>query len=526
MTDVAAPVARLAAARTWAVPLPRLRHVWVLATLVATFPANACTPTAMIDLGWTLRSGEWMLANGALLRADPFTSAPKLLPQVDAQWLAQVVYYGLYTTGGLELVIAGTALAATLAYGLVLAAAAERGRRLRLACGLTLGAYALGFTNLGARAQTLAYPLFGLFILALARYERLRRTRLLWALPPAMLLWANLHGSWPLGLVLLACAVLGRAIEQRTARVDRALLGALAGASAAALLTPFGADLFQYLLRIGGSVVVREVVSEWTPTSLASGLGAPFFGSLALLGVAALLSPARLSVGECLALAVFGSLALSSGRAITWWGLLLAPGLARLLAGLLPAAGPRRPAREAPALNAALSALLLGLAAGSLPWLKGANPLVPDALRPLVRKEMPAAVADYLRTAAVPGPLFNNGDWGGYFDWAVWPAHQAWVDGRVELYPAWVWADYVSITYPSAEWEALLLRHGFQSLVLSKEQNADLLAEVRARPDAWRPTYEDAQAAVFVRADGADLVPGQRLANAGPTPPSAGASVP
>ena len=40
--------------------------------------------------------------------------------------------------------------------------------------------------------------------------------------------------------------------------------------------------------------------------------------------------------------------------------------------------------------------------------------------------------------------------WGGYLEWATWPKHVVFVDGRFELHPSQVWFDYLDIVFPSA----------------------------------------------------------------------------
>jgi hypothetical protein len=197
-------------------PLVRLKHIWVLATLAAAFAAPASAPVTLVDLAWTLKSGEWMVAHQRLLEGDPFTTAPHMAQQPDAQWLAQLVYYGLFRAGGLELVTVGTALAVATAFGLVLLACRAAGGGLRLSCACTLAAFGLAVTNVDSRPQTLAYPLFALFLLVLTRAQwRGRPGRSGWLLPLAMVVWANVHGSFPLGLALVGAALAAGALCAR-----------------------------------------------------------------------------------------------------------------------------------------------------------------------------------------------------------------------------------------------------------------------------------------------------------------------
>jgi hypothetical protein len=95
--------------------------------------------------------------------------------------------------------------------------------------------------------------------------------------------------------------------------------------------------------------------------------------------------------------------------------------------------------------------------------------------------------------------MFNNQGWGGYLEWAAWPRHQVFLDGRIELHPPQVWFDYLDVVFPSARWRALLEQYDVTYLVLSKVEQKDLIDDLHSDP-AWRLDYEDDQAVVFSRA--------------------------
>src|SRR5437899_10320392 len=114
------------------------------------------------------------------------------------------------------MVITGTAVVVATTYALLLAAAVTASGHLRLSCVVVLIAYVLGASNLSPRPQTLAYPLFALFLLAVMRSEWRKDHRLLLLLPPATALWANLHGSFFTGFVLLGCAMAARVLTTRS----------------------------------------------------------------------------------------------------------------------------------------------------------------------------------------------------------------------------------------------------------------------------------------------------------------------
>jgi hypothetical protein len=265
------------------------------------------------------------------------------------------------------------------------------------------------------------------------------------------------------------------------------------------MLNPYGPGALVYVATISNNPIIRDYVTEWAPTTVSWHEGIFFFASVVVLGSLMLRSRLRLTAVEVLALLAFGYLALSAVRVIVWWSFLIAPILARMLGSVLPNR-PQRVARDHPVINALIIAGIVIVAGFSLPWTKTWVPFLPTAKQPMLAEETPLRLAEYLQTHDPPasGNMLNSQKWGGYLEWATWPRHQVFVDGRIELHPAQVWLDYVDIVFPTTRWRALLDKYDIQYLVLTNDYNPDLLAEVRL--DAgWRLDYEDDQAAVFSR---------------------------
>src|SRR5439155_27322241 len=113
----------------------------------------------------------------------------------------------------------------------------------------------------------------------------------------------------------------------------------------------------------------------------------------------------------------------------------------------------------------------------------------------------PVKVGEYLSSHAPPssGKMLNAQGWGGYLEWASWPRHQVFLDGRIELHPDQVWLDYLEIVFPTARWRALADKYDISYFVLDKAEQAALIDDLRADSSSWRLDYEDDQAVVFTR---------------------------
>jgi hypothetical protein len=477
-----------------------LKHVWIVVTLGAAFIGPASNPISLPDILWTLLRGSWMAEHGRLMTTDPFTSAPHISGQIlNLQWLADLFYHALDALGGPPMVVTGTAVTIAFTFALLLLATITTSGHVRLSCIAVWAAYALGASNLSPRPQTLAYPFFAFFLLAVTRAQWRKDARLLWALPFLTVLWANIHGSFFTGWVLLGCAALGQVIATRNVWSAKPYVLTLVACVAASAVTPAGVGSLFYLATMSGNQIVRDYVTEWAPTSFGMQEGPLFFGSVVILGVLMLKSRVRLTPFEILLLIVFGYLAWSSVRAVVWWGLVIAPIVARLLGGV--AVQRTTTSRNVPALNALIIAMVGVLVVMSLPQNKAMIPILPASKLGVFAPDTPIGVGEFLQTHDPPptGKMLNAQNWGGYLEWAAWPRHQVFLDGRIELHPDQVWLDYLAITEPTAHWRSLIDQYDISYFVLDKSLQTDLIADLRTDAVDWHLDYEDDQAVVFSR---------------------------
>jgi hypothetical protein len=412
--------------------------------------------------------------------------------------------------GGLRL-IAGVLVSAT--FGLLMWTASLDGARARSIAISTLLATLLAASNLTVRSQLLAYPLFVLTYLALQL--RHRRPELLYLLPPLFMLWGNLHGSFALGLVLIGLYAAGDLLSAVGARLNGGrshsywqrqnwlrwslLLVACAGV---VCLNPIGARVYVYVLTLMSNPIVK-LVEEWRPTTIQEPTGLVLAVSLVALVFVLRRSRRPVSPLEPLLLVTFGGLALSSQRNVIWWGLVLAPILARH-AGVevLPAWRARRlddstsaaPAR-AP-LNLAMALLLIAFAVGAPVW----RPLLAEQLlggRPSLAAA-PEAAVDFVARLPAGSRLYQHQPWTGYVAWRLWPAQQPFVDVRIEAHPVSVWLDYFAVSLGRADWQEILDSYQVDYLLLQPRDEAYLIG-LAASSGQWLELYDDGEAVVLGR---------------------------
>jgi hypothetical protein len=462
----------------------RLSTVWVLAALLVPITL-AFGPLASVDLAYLVRGGQVMFDTGEILRVDVFTFTARCEPWINQQWGAEIVVAGVFDRlGWLGLGLMRAALSAGVA-GFVYAGCRRYGSHRRAAAWLTLFMGLLLLGGLQLRAQ-----LFGLLIFAALAWliaSRAEHPGWLWWAVPLFLVWANVHGSFPLGIFLLLVAWL----EDRVARHSgRRTLVVASLCVLATVVTPFGPRVWGYLVDVATDPLIREIVGEWRPPWINTYTGAAFLVSVGLAVWVLVRNRRALPWPRWIELGVFLALAASSTRNVYWWGIVLALTFARLpWARRQPAVDPRH--RVNAVLLGVLAVVPLVAAARWIPYTASEPP--PDLVL-----WAPTRLTAELRTLLRPGePFANPQSWGSWFELTL-PDHPVMVDSRFEVIPR----DAVRAAFRIAEtepgWERDLQSLPVRVLVVDRETEPALVAALPSVA-AWREVYSDEDGLILER---------------------------
>lgn len=486
----------------WAPGVDDVYLVGALAAIVIPTLGMAVAPN---DFWFHIATGREMVSSGGVPAEDTFSFTRGGEPFFNQPWLAQLALYGSYRLGGLELVVFLNSIVISAAAAALIRLCRELGGSKRLtAAAVALMALPLGAPNFGVRPQAFGVFLFAAMLWVVwgarrrATADRAAVPRRLWLIPPALLLWSNLHGSFPLGVVLIAGVIVGDAIARRAGTpapppaFDRrlALFGALG--VAASLIHPAGWAVWGYVADVATSSSVTAYAMEWRSPSMQDGMGIVFFSAaLALAGALALSRAPPDPVGGLLG-AGFFLLAASALRHMVWFGFVAAPLVVTVLPGRL---ADRPGLRGSPAANGALIALLAVLAALALPWVRSA---LPGAAPPLYGPHTPVAGARALdELDNPPSRPFHDVGYGSYLTWAR-PDSKVFIDPRFELYPAEMWSDYRALS-TGYDVERLFERYEIDGVLADRELQAGLVSRLRDH-DAWDVAREDPVSVLFLPA--------------------------
>ena len=471
--------------------MPRL---WIVVVLGAIGVMELAQLPSAIDLAYHLKAGQLMVAQYALPRTDVLSWTTAGRPWLDQSWGAQLVLYGIWRLGGFPLLTVVEAILTVASWGLVAAACRRRTSNLRLIAAAVLAGYAAAAAAFSVRPQMFSLLLFAaeLYLLEVAR----TRPRVALAIPLLMVLWANLHGAFIVGVGLLVIEVLAAAWRRDRAAAARHLL-VTAASVAGLLVNPWGVGVLGYAFSLPANRTVTGIVSEWGPTDVRDLTGILVVLAMGVLVVALVRAPAPGRVPEqLLRMALLGGLAVWAVRGAAWFGLALPVALCALARQRLPR--PVGDDRGTPAVSGLLLLLLaVALVTASPPVgriLFGARPELTAA---------PLATADWLAAHPQPGRMFNYQPWGSYLELRLGPRVQVAFDSRVELAPADRWNRYWAVLTGRWDAERQLDSWGVDHVITSRRATPDLVALLEAS-GRWRLGFSNGDERVYLRIPAAE----------------------
>jgi hypothetical protein len=473
------------------------------------------------DFWWHLKTGQYLVERHALPVPDPFAYttahagaayAGELVTRhfnLTHEWLAQAALYLIWRAGGFAGVVLSRALLLTAFCALVFLIARRR-------CGGFYWPLAAAFaTAVLVRPSALDRPYLLTFFFLAATMAILEYRRRLWLLPPLFLVWANCHGGFFLGWIVLAAyafeaifaqpsnssrAGAGSPSERETTATERSrrvFLGSptLVWGAAAILISGLNPNGFRIplILTYYRSSYLTSRLQEWARPRwwLVNEFTVLLFGAALLLLWTGLYARRRVRLVDWLLFPAFGVAALMAQRNIFLIGI-LAP-------ILIATYFPWKPALPRMAPFATALILMVGsiaASAGTFFQLRAAE------------WRYPSGAADFLLNHHISGPIFNTYEYGGYLIWRLWPAQRVFIDGR-SLSES-VFMDYGRILYNHDESGGksapqLLDQYGVQTIVMNTFEYVEglvyLLAPGMADPGQteWKLVYNDPAAIILMR---------------------------
>jgi len=511
----------------------QLKHLLIVVGVGAFFLYHNYIPLFHSDLWGHVSYGNWILEQRVLPEYDPFVPLAEGVRLVDTAWLSQVAFALVERWGTAEAlshVFAAIALLTYLGF-------ARLFYRQSGSTGIAFFSALLVWFIAWSRHAVIRPENFGLLCFAALMWlivsSRQHEPRhpassgrsdggFSWGVwigvPLLFVAWANLHGSFIVGLAMLGCFFAGRFIEALWCQ--RSFVGALCDRSVrrwlvlselavcGTLVNPYGIDLLIQTVLFPANSNLKDLL-EWQPLVLMSSAGLQVGLSWLLMTVVLRHSRVRVRPADVLLLAVFTLAVCMRSRMVTWYAPVMVAVLLPHLTDVLNRLTRSLPARSPSILGRLMSRTSISYTAVAavVIWLSfalaPASQLVlggtARSAGRLYNRDTPIGVTNHLREHPPMGQIANPQWWG---DWLVWngpPELEVFMTtNAIHVAPRKVWNDYMAIAHGQPGLEQRLERYRINTIVTHKDHQRKLTQKVRGLK-GWEVSYEDDMGLVATR---------------------------
>ena len=457
------------------------------------------------DTGFHIRTGEYILENFSIPKFDIFSYSTPASPWMNHEWLSNVIMAFLHRTHGLTWVVVFFAFLISLTFFLLIKIIQQYKVNIIFATVMVLLVYLTSRIHFFARPHILSW------IFVLIWYHVLNSfwyndKNYLYLLPPIMLLWVNLHGSFILGFVLISIYLFGniirilRGVEKQLYIRKVKLLGLVTGATLlVSLINPYSYHILLYPFKYVSDKFIMDHINELVSPNFHD-VSTMAFEFLLLLTMAIFFfSRDRLHFIELILTLFFTHMALYSARYIPLFCIIIAPILARHGESILTESGGRlasflkKRANNIGATDAAARGylwIILAVAIVAMGVKSGALKYGFD------EKTKPVAAVEFLKRENLKGNMFNSDEFGDYIIYSAYPQYKVFIDGRVDTYGAERLKEFYKVIYLEPGWEKVIEKYDIKWSIFDTNS---ILSRCLMEKKDWQLIYSDKVASIFVR---------------------------
>jgi len=479
---------KLVEAAKWAFSFPAMLGAGIVARVFYEGRTFFVDP----DVWWHIKVGNDILRTHHFPTTDPYSWTVAGHPWMAYEWLGEIPFALVSRFGGVLaldiFLIAFSSLIMLLVYWLA-SMRAKNSKAGFVSAGILCS---IAFASFTLRPQMFGSLFLVLTLIILLKFRQ-GVSWPIWLLPALFLAWINIHGSFIIGLGVLALTLcaglysfqLGNVEAVAWTRKQRLQLETVLLLCIAVLpITPYGTKLAVYPFDIAFSQPVNLAnVIEWKPMPFELLGGKIFLGLVVLFVALQILFRFTWRLEEII-LAIGGiAMACLHVRFVLLFVPFFAPVFATMLAKWLP---PYKRSIDKYALNA----ILMTAAVVAMIYYRPTHKSIELA----VSKQYPVGAVKYLREHPVPGKMLNTYGYGGYL---VGQGIPTFIDGRGDLFErGGVFADYVHLTQFKPGAFGVLRNYDISVCLLDRDEP---MSTALLESPKWQRVYVDGTSAVFVR---------------------------
>jgi len=458
--------------------------LFALSAVIQSRTLSSLTSLENADIWWHLRTGIWILQNHAVPHDGLFSQSENLF-WISPSWAYEVSVALAFKAFGLAAIpLLAMFIKAGLAVLTFILGGGLRGRFWLAALLSAVAQFVLG--SVQPEPIYCSILLFAAELALLISYRGDGNIRRLYWLAPIFLLWANLDVQFVFGIAALLLFVIGRLFQGRidgsNAKDHSALLSVMAACVVASVFTPYFCKPYAEFYR-----VLTSSANQYFPELHAMSFHRPQDYLLLLLAMSAFLVIGMRRSRDLFQIALLvGTAALSFHSQSNIWLVALA---AIAVIGDDKETITVQANSRSYLVSTALAGVVVLIAAASLPPSR--------TLIGRVSETYPVAASNYVRDHALPQPLFNAAEWGGFLAWHL-PEYPVAIDGRRNLYPDEFVIQYAKAMNAELRYTDFPAMANARTLVFSK---TSLMGQALSTVSSYTVAYSDNVAVVLVRKD-------------------------
>jgi len=453
------------------------------------------------DVGRHIRIGRTIIEDRAIPAADLFSHTRQGAHFVPYEWLSELLTALVDAAFGLPGIVVMSALLYAIAVFAVYRIADELGSPRTVAFAVAVLALLLQSIHLLPRPHLFTTAFAALFLLVLVRFAISGKARRLVPLPFLMLIWANSHGGFLIGFILLGFFLVGSLLKSTEFATPRdavvPLLVTIIACLGASLLNPAGLSLWAHTLGYLRIDFLVDATQEYQSVDFHEGYGKLFFICLFAGPAAWMTGRVRVSPLAAVIFLFFAATALHSTRNIPLFTVAAMPWLSLWITQVFDNRESRANAtlsrfNRFESVDRQLKPGLASIVAAAMIWFA----LAPNAATYQFDPEVfPIKALAAMSPESTESNVFNQMIWGGHLLYEH-PEIPVFIDGQTDFYGEELSRDYVMALKGSIGWQSVLDRYEIGWTLLSTGEPLNQLLELDSE---WRRIYMDDVGTVYVR---------------------------
>lgn len=301
-----------------------------------------------------------------------------------------------------------------------------------------------------------------------------------------MAIWVNFHGSFMIGLFILALPAIIQAIQQRTKESLKELI-VPALSAVAVMCNPRGPLVFAYLF---GYLTHSEIMgkgSEWRALDLSMGVGVYAFLLICVLFLILFArAPKRLMLAETIIVVSLMAAGFATMRIIPYFALLALPAMGALMAR--PKEATPDSLRKITVGSSIKAAIAVAICAAFL-----ISPTY--QIKDFPPHRLPVKAFEHAQSLGVSDKLgFSFDNWGPYIYYKT--RHPIYIDEKTDFYPIPFMNEFHQTMNAQNDWQSVMNKYNIAYILVPPHTP---LAKSARNSAQWKEVYRDQTAVLFIR---------------------------